>query len=1124
MSADELSRGETITEGWRAFDLFTDRHEAIRLFASYLNDDPPRDRILFFHGDGGIGKSLLMRVLHEQYCKRPGTTDDWEYLQELDDDGFTDGLKNRDHVERVPSVLIDFGLAPRDVDRPREKYYAPLMIRRELAAFGLKFPLFDFAHVWYLHRKRRLSKDRLKELFPDEEIGFLTTIADAISGHPIGAIAQAVFSLFGKHLGHRYLKYKQSRGLAEGDVEAIRRMDPDKELIDQLPSLLALDINAAMTQRDAPPRLALLFDTHEAFWGEERNLPADIHSERDEWLRRLLATLDLTRGIVAVLAGREPPRWDEPSRVVILGARLDLQLIDHLSDAHAAEFLERARCADGLDRDLSPALVDPALRQAMIDLARVAPDQVHPYYLGFCIDMAFAAFRKGEPLTPEMLADDEVAKDKNEQIVQRLLRYVEPEVAEAVRSLAAARAFDETIYHELGAALKFATSAPAFRSLIRFSFVWKASGRGDGWFRIHDLLRRLLQDDGDPVTGHAHAVLEEYFRRGLSADNASIAEAIYHANRREPQRGCREWRGRFDQARTESRYGLCRALLEVRSELKVTDTFAQGSLSQSEGDYYAGLALHDVAQTEYLEAIEAYDSVLQIAPGNAGAHTNRGNALASLGDLQSHLSRHEEAAASFAAAVAAFDRALQIAPDRAEVHTNRGNALRSLGDLRMGLARHAEAEVTYADAVQSFDRALQIAADDATAHNNRGVAFRGLGYLQSRLARYGEAEATYANALAAFDNALRIAPNFTAAQNNRGLVLWSLGDLQSDLARYGEAEVRYIDAVQSFDLALQIAPDDGGTHNNRGLVLASLGALQSSLGRHDKAEARYTDAVQSLDRALQIAPNLAAAHNNRGNALGKRGDSQLELARHVEAESSYIAAVAAFHSALQLAPDDAQVHNNLGNVLRSFGAFLSRLRRHGEAEASYVDAVAAYNRAMQIAPDYAAARNNRGGALADIGDLQVGQGRLREAERSYAAAVAAFDGVLQLAINDVAAHNNRGISLAQLGDLQSRLGLQGEAEVSYAAAVAAFDRVLHIAPRDTSALWNKAHFLGSMGASLRSNSPSEARQLLEQALKCLHHLREITPGDPKIEEPIQALERIIGAMDQGSKGLPPDNP
>jgi tetratricopeptide (TPR) repeat protein len=218
-----------------------------------------------------------------------------------------------------------------------------------------------------------------------------------------------------------------------------------------------------------------------------------------------------------------------------------------------------------------------------------------------------------------MLADDG-GKGKNELIVRRLLRYVEDEVADAVRSLAAARAFDAEIYHQLGKALTFSTSAAAFRMLIRFSFVWKASGRGDGWYRIHDLLRRLFRDDSDPVMGQAHAVLEEYFRRGSSGDGSSIAEAIYHANRREPKRGCEEWCERFDQARRASRYGLCRALLEVPSELTIPDALEQGGLSRCEGDYYAELALHDAAQSEYLEAIEAYDRALRIAPDDAEVH------------------------------------------------------------------------------------------------------------------------------------------------------------------------------------------------------------------------------------------------------------------------------------------------------------------------------------------------------------------------------------------------------------------------------------------------------------------------------------------------------------------------
>jgi hypothetical protein len=56
---DRLS--SSLTEGWRAFDHFSARCAAFRRFATYLNDDPAHDSVLFFHGDGGIGKSLLRR-------------------------------------------------------------------------------------------------------------------------------------------------------------------------------------------------------------------------------------------------------------------------------------------------------------------------------------------------------------------------------------------------------------------------------------------------------------------------------------------------------------------------------------------------------------------------------------------------------------------------------------------------------------------------------------------------------------------------------------------------------------------------------------------------------------------------------------------------------------------------------------------------------------------------------------------------------------------------------------------------------------------------------------------------------------------------------------------------------
>jgi hypothetical protein len=305
MSQHYLNDDETITEGWRALDLFTGRRDAIRLFASYVNDRPARDRILFFHGDGGNGKTLLLSAFRDFYCKH-FEPESWQYLCELSDDDNISQIKFGEGGAPVPSVFLDFGMTPRDVERPRDQYYAPLMIRRELGRFGLRFPLFDFAQVWYLHRKRTLTREKLKELFPSDELGLVSTLADAISNHPYAAIAQAAFGVMGKYLGDRFLLYRSSRSLDKSQVEMIQRMDPDHELIDQLPKLLALDLNAAMSQADAPARIVLFFDTHEAFWGEGHDLPGALHALRDEWLRRFLDVRFVIR--LPVSAALDKPR------------------------------------------------------------------------------------------------------------------------------------------------------------------------------------------------------------------------------------------------------------------------------------------------------------------------------------------------------------------------------------------------------------------------------------------------------------------------------------------------------------------------------------------------------------------------------------------------------------------------------------------------------------------------------------------------------------------------------------------------------------------------------------------------------------------------------------------------
>ncbi len=64
------SHGNTVTSGNRALELFTDRDEFTCLFARYLNEDPAPEKILFFHGGGGNGKTLLLEYLRKNCCKR----------------------------------------------------------------------------------------------------------------------------------------------------------------------------------------------------------------------------------------------------------------------------------------------------------------------------------------------------------------------------------------------------------------------------------------------------------------------------------------------------------------------------------------------------------------------------------------------------------------------------------------------------------------------------------------------------------------------------------------------------------------------------------------------------------------------------------------------------------------------------------------------------------------------------------------------------------------------------------------------------------------------------------------------------------------------------------------------
>jgi hypothetical protein len=155
------------------------------------------------------------------------------------------------------------------------------MLHRELSSHGLHFPLFDYGCVWYLHKTEQLTGEKLASLFPDEEATFLSALLDVGSQSAWGSLVTTIFKVAGKWLGktrkirglqQKALLFLKERKIDAALVEAIQRMDPERELMDNLPRFFAADLNAAMQVEGAPPRVVLLFDTHEAFWGERRAL------------------------------------------------------------------------------------------------------------------------------------------------------------------------------------------------------------------------------------------------------------------------------------------------------------------------------------------------------------------------------------------------------------------------------------------------------------------------------------------------------------------------------------------------------------------------------------------------------------------------------------------------------------------------------------------------------------------------------------------------------------------------------------------------------------------------------------------------------------------------------------
>ncbi len=575
--SDPTSQKASLTQLNRALRHFTDRHELTLRFAEYLNDDElDPHKILFFYGDGGNGKSLLLKFLLENCCKRfPLET--WTELKTKTHPEIVEFIKTitdwESDFQFVPATLLDFESPARSSrpEQPQENFDGLLILHNQLITnaarlgYKLSFPLYQFACILYLQKKGKLTNESVNRLFPSPElfasklaVFLIKELPNALAAHILpgflASLTSSSWNIITQDLGGDLSLYLQGRGLQKKDFQRITELDPDTELIVALPNFFAEDLKVAMQREGAPEKLVLFFDTHEAFWGEGRNQGSARFFKQDEWLRCLLSQLLELPQIVIVMAGREIPQWHRASYCSITADKLECRQVFNFQVTDALDYLQRV------------GIEDTQVQQSLIAYSSFDGDSVHPLLLGLCADLVRMAPEKKEAFTAaDFQSVSETGEGFNRKLgilVERLLKYTDRVLEDAVYVLSACRAFNEDLYFHLGESLKCNPSHAAFDSLLSFSFVWQAEQQGEGWYRLHPFIRRFNHEQKRERTQAAHQVLERYYR-----ERGNLAEALYHAYWHGPLRAKEEWIEVFGKANQQEDNELCQALAEIKKEI-----------------------------------------------------------------------------------------------------------------------------------------------------------------------------------------------------------------------------------------------------------------------------------------------------------------------------------------------------------------------------------------------------------------------------------------------------------------------------------------------------------------------------------------------------------------------------
>jgi len=449
----------------------------------------------------------------------------------------------------------------------------------------------------------------------------------------------------------------------------------------------------------------------------------------------------------------------------------------------------------------------------------------------------------------------------------------------------------------------------------------------------------------------------------------------------------------------------------------------------------------------YVDALAAYEEVIQFDPGDAYTYNCKGLTLEQMqreqeallayekavwldsnyiqawynkGNVLCKLNRHSEA-------LAAYEHILRLDPNQSIAWYHKGRMLKQLSMLEeaevafkkarlLGYLENDKAvfdstgfdadeesynffDPDYNEEVPGYpyssnDEELNYPDDDVT--DKMSIASKHINSIFTNSADFYNEKGIllvqqqhFQEALAAFEQALRLNPNYASVWCHKGDVLWEL--------------FRLDEALEAYNQALQLNQYYAPAYIGKGRVLQILNY--------------HEEALVALEQAIQLDPSNAYAWSKKGDAL---------LGLNFNGE-----ALAAFEYAIQL-------NCNLIDAYIGKGMALRKLKRLEESLRTYEDA-------HRLAPDEVAIYQYRGNVLFDL--------------KRYEEALVNFESFIQVFPNFAFGYTSKGDILYALK--------------RYEEALIAYEHAIRLDPDDANTHYKKASLLLELGYNKEALAAAE---------------------------------------------------